>query len=636
MMIEKLNTITRLSNKYGADADFVLAGGGNTSVKNSEFLWVKPSGTALATIKPEQFLKIDRKKIDELFATDFPENATEREAKVKMLMTAAIAPGESGRPSVEAPLHNIFKTTYVVHTHPAKVNGMTCGKEAEQTCRQLFPEALWIEYTDPGFTLAVKVKNEIDKYATEKGKQPSVVFLQNHGVFIAADTESEMEKIHAEMIEVFNTAYKKAGVETNLKIGSLDENVLISSAPKLRTLMSDDERVAVASSPEFAVSQGPLTPDHIVYTKSYTYDGEVSAEKIDAFKEEKGYRPVVVSQTGAVFTSGTSVKTAQTAMAVAKDGALVAQLTEAFGGANYLSDSSRLFIENWEVESYRKKVSLAGNVGRLQGKVAVVTGGAQGFGKGIAEELAKEGAFMVIADINLEGSQAFADELCKIHGEKSAMAVAVDISNEESVDKMIKSIVKECGGVDLFVANAGVLRAGSVKEMDLKDWEFVTKINYTGYFLCAKYSAKVMAAQDIDNRGDWMDIVQVNSKSGLQGSNKNGAYAGSKFGTIGLTQSFAKELVENRIKVNSVCPGNFFDGPLWCDSEKGLFRQYLDTGKVAGAKTLDDVKKFYEAQVPMGRGCLPSDVAKAILYCVEQNYETGQAIPVAGGQVMLK
>jgi len=603
MMIEKLNTITRLSNKYGADADFVLAGGGNTSVKNEEFLWVKPSGTALATIKPEQFLKIDRKKIDELFAAEFSDDPTEREAKVKMLMTAAIAPGESGRPSVEAPLHNIFKTTYVVHTHPAKVNGMTCGKKAEQTLKQLFPEALWIEYTDPGFTLAVKVKTEIDKYATEKGKQPSVVFLQNHGVFIAADSESEMEKIHTEMMEVFSAAYKKAGVETELKIGNIDEDVLISTAPKLRTLMSDDERVAVASSPEFSVAQGPLTPDHIVYTKSYAYEGEVSVEKIDGFKKEKGYRPVVVSQKGAVFASGNSVKTAQTAMAVAKDGA--------FGGANYLSDSSRLFIENWEVESYRKKVSLAGNVGRLQGKVAVVTGGAQGFGKGIAEELAKEGAFMVIADINLEGSQAFADELCEIHGEKSAMAVAVDISN-------------------------GVLRAGSVKEMDLKDWEFVTKINYTGYFLCAKYAAKVMAAQDIDNRGDWMDIVQVNSKSGLQGSNKNGAYAGSKFGTIGLTQSFAKELVEDRIKVNSVCPGNFFDGPLWCDPEKGLFRQYLDTGKVEGAKTLDDVKKFYEAQVPMGRGCLPSDVAKAILYCVEQKYETGQAIPVAGGQVMLK
>jgi len=636
MMIEKLKTISEISNKYGADANFVLAGGGNTSVKNNEFLWVKPSGTALPTIKPNQFLKMDRKEINKLFTADFSQNADEREAKVKLLVTAAIVPGESGRPSVEAPLHNIFKTTYVVHTHPAKVNGMTCGKDGEQNCAKLFPEALWIDYVDPGFTLAEKVKNEIDKYAAEKGKQPSVVFLQNHGVFVAGNSRDEIEKIYSEMMESLEAAYQKAGIKTELKTGEFDDQILVSEAPKLRTLMGNGERVCVASAAEFSVAQGPLTPDHIVYTKSYAYEGEITTEKIDGFAKENGYRPIVVAQKGAVFAAGSSVKNAQTAMAVAKDGALVAQLTEAFGGSKYLSDSFRLFIENWEVESYRKKVSLAGNVGRLQGKIAVVTGGAQGFGKGIAEELAKEGAFMVIADINLEGSQAFADELCEIHGEKSAMAVAVDISNEDSVENMIKNVVKECGGVDLFVANAGVLRAGSVKEMDLKDWEFVTKINYTGYFLCAKYAAKVMSAQDIDNRGDWMDIVQVNSKSGLQGSNKNGAYAGSKFGTIGLTQSFAKELVENRIKVNSVCPGNFFDGPLWCDPEKGLFRQYLDTGKVAGAKTLDDVKKFYEAQVPMGRGCLPSDVAKAILYCVEQNYETGQAIPVAGGQVMLK
>jgi len=395
--------------------------------------------------------------------------------------------------------------------------------------------------------------------------------------------------------------------------------------------------VAIASSAPFEVTKGPLSPDHIVYTKSFAFEGEeISAEKILEFKNEKGYFPVVVSTKNAVFSSGDSVKTAKTAMAVAKDGALVAQLTKAFGGPNYLADKFRLFIENWEVESYRKKISLAGNVGRLQNKIAVVTGGAQGFGKGIAEELAKEGAYVVIADLNIEGAEKCARELCEKFGAGTAGAVAVNIASEDSVQKMTTEIVKQCGGVDLFVANAGVLKAGSVKEMSLKDWEFVTNVNYTGYFLCVKYISRVMAAQNINAQGDWMDIIQINSKSGLQGSNKNGAYAGSKFGTIGLTQSFAKELVTDKIKVNSICPGNFFDGPLWSDPERGLFKQYLDAGKVPGAKSVEDVKKYYEAQVPMGRGCYPADVAKAIFYCVEQKYETGQAIPVAGGQVMLK
>ena len=89
------------------------------------------------------------------------------------------------------------------------------------------------------------------------------------------------------------------------------------------------------------------------------------------------------------------------------------------------------------------------------------------------------------------------------------------------------------------------------------------------------------------------------------------------------------------IKVNAVCPGNYLDGPLWSDPEKGLFVQYLNAGKVPGAKTVEDVRKFYMSKVPLNRGCLPVDVARAIMYCVEQKYETGQAIPVTGGQIML-
>ena len=97
----------------------------------------------------------------------------------------------------------------------------------------------------------------------------------------------------------------------------------------------------------------------------------------------------------------------------------------------------------------------------------------------------------------------------------------------------------------------------------------------------------------------------------------------------------ALELIEDGIKVNAICPGNFFDGPLWSDPQNGLFAQYLRTGKVPGAKTADDVRHFYEAKVPMGRGCTTADVMKAIFYVMEQQYETGQAIPVTGGQVML-
>jgi NAD(P)-dependent dehydrogenase (short-subunit alcohol dehydrogenase family) len=294
------------------------------------------------------------------------------------------------------------------------------------------------------------------------------------------------------------------------------------------------------------------------------------------------------------------------------------------------------FIVNWEVESYRAKVSLAaGSAKALAGKIAIVTGSAQGFGEGVARYLAGEGASVVIADMNYEGAQKTADAIAADCGVPT-LAVAANVSDEDSVAAMIEKTVLTFGGLDVFVNNAGIVRAGSLEEMTKKNFELVASVNYTAYFLCAKYASAVMKLQRAVAPEYMMDIIEINSKSGLSGSNKNFAYAGSKFGGIGLTQSFALELAPYGIKVNAVCPGNFLDGPLWSDQEKGLFVQYLNAGKVPGAKTVDDVRKFYESKVPLGRGCEVKDVARAILYIIEQEYETGQAIPVTGGQVMLK
>jgi len=283
--------------------------------------------------------------------------------------------------------------------------------------------------------------------------------------------------------------------------------------------------------------------------------------------------------------------------------------------------------------SEEKKIS--GRAAVVYNKVAVVTGGAQGFGEGIVRELIKSGAHVFIADLNVEGAQKLADELNKEAGRTLAFGVKTNVCDEDAVKSMIDEILRTVGGIDLFISNAGVLKAGSVKEMELKDFKFVTDVNYIGFFLCTKHTAPVMEIMNRPTGKYFTDIITISSKSALEGSNKNGAYAGSKFGSVGLVQSFAKELVADNTKVNTVCPGNFFDGPLWSDPDRGLFVQYLNTGKVPGAKTIEDVRRFYEAQVPMNRGCFGDDVTKAILYAVEQTYETGQAIPVTGGQVML-
>lgn len=302
---------------------------------------------------------------------------------------------------------------------------------------------------------------------------------------------------------------------------------------------------------------------------------------------------------------------------------------------NQLADKSFSAVEIDSLGWFIKTADPNKRKGRLKGKVALITGAAQGFGEGIAYLLAAEGAYIVIADIKQNLADKVAMAINNDYGADTAQAIYCDVSDEESVRQLIYKSVLGFGGIDVLVSNAGVLRAGGLEDMTLQDFEFVTKINYIAFFLLSKYAARPMRLQAGTDEKYAADIIQINSKSGLEGSNRNFAYAGSKFGGIGLVQSFARELIADNIKVNAICPGNFYAGPLWSDPDKGLFIQYLQSGKVPGAKTAEDVRRFYVDKVPMRRGCMPEDVARAIFYCVEQQYETGQAIPVTGGQIML-
>ncbi len=265
----------------------------------------------------------------------------------------------------------------------------------------------------------------------------------------------------------------------------------------------------------------------------------------------------------------------------------------------------------------------------LEGRAAVVTGGAQGLGKAICERLAREGCSVAVADINGEGAEETAAGIRESTAQR-AFGHRTDVTVEDDVRELFERTLREFGSVDVVVANAAILIASPITEADAAAWRLVIDVNLVGSFLTMKHACRIMKEQ---RRGS---IIQINSKSGKKGSARNSAYAASKFGGIGLVQSVALEMAEWGVRCNAVCPGNMLDSPLWSDPQKGLFVQYLRAGKVPGAKTVDDVREAYINQVPMKRGCTYDDVCNLVVFLASDasSYMTGQAINITGGQEM--
>ncbi len=655
-----------LSNRFGVDPMYSRAGGGNASVKADGVLWIKPSGVPLATLTAGDLVPLD---LPTLLAVldDAPLNADPDTDPVMTAAADARLDAASGRrPSVELLFHALLSERYVLHTHPIAVNAITCHADGAELAARLFGDrVLWVPYTDPGLPLARAILGARAAYETRVGRPaPAITLLGNHGLIVAGASAAAIDAETAWLASVIDGALQAAPAPREWQAPADAELTTAAMAvigPVLRArlggvrrgvVLFDDDPLA-ASFAGTAVGRafaagGALIPDHIVYAGVVPLLLDVAGvapdalaglviEQLGAFAAEHGDLPIVALVPGVgLFASGESWAQADTARHIALDMLRTGALAIRLGGVRHLAGAERGFIEQWEAEAYRKQIALGeGSGGRIAGRVALVTGAAQGFGLGIAEGLLAHGAHVVLADLNVPLAEREAARLCAQHGEGRAIAVAMDVTDEASVAAGVAEVVRRFGGFDLVVSNAGVLRAGAVTAQPVDEFDLVTRVNYRGYWLVVKHTAPVLALQHAADDAWWGDIVEISSKSGLVGSSRNSAYAGSKFGGIGLTQSFALELVGDGIKVNAVCPGNFFDGPLWSDPVNGLFVQYLREGKVPGAQSVDDVRRAYEAKVPMGRGCLPADIVEAILYLVAQQYETGQALPVTGGQVML-
>ena len=656
-MKQEIKDLIEISRFYGDDKNFVIAGGGNTSFKDDQTIWIKASGQHLSDLTEEELVALNREKLQAISSKKYPDDPLTRESQVKDdLYKSIIDPSKNRRPSVETSLHEMIRYRFVVHLHPTLVNGVLCSRNAKSIIFNYFGDkALFILYTDPGYTLFKRVEEDVMSYREKYQSDPKIIFLENHGVFAAADSTSEIREIYKEMIAAIEKHLVPLPESEELPYNPLLHKVL----PAIRMLLSNEKTKVIryrhntlisgyyGNQQEFHKISLPLIPDIIVYCKTHFIyiEQSLTAQKIiDSFRNqlprfvnEYGYLPrvVVIKDMGLLAIEDTCSE-AETVLDLYEDLMRISHYALQCGGIKLLTPEQVGFIDKWEAESYRRKITKTDDKkSKLANKIVIITGGAKGFGAGIAESLYKLGMNVIIADINEEEGIKKTARLKTEKGHGKAVFVRTDVSDSESIKDLLIKTVSEFGGLDIMVSNAGILIAGGLDEMEPEVFAKVADINYNGYYYCAKYAAEVMKLQNMERPCYYTDIIQINSKSGLRGSNRNFAYSGAKFGGIGLTQSFAMELAPFRIKVNSICPGNFYEGPLWSDPKNGLFVQYLKTGKVPGAKTIEDVRKYYEDQVPMKRGCRLEDIMKTLLYLIDQEYETGQALPVTGGQVML-
>ncbi len=648
-----IKDLIAMSRMYGADPSHVIAGGGNTSIKKGNSLWIKASGKSMATIAADGFLELDKERVlSTLSRKGWSKNRDEREDQIaQVLLESRVDPPDPDiRPSVESTLHALMPQTFVLHTHGELANGLTCSKIGEAGLKKVkFPSkirAVWMRYVDPGLPLAQELERVLHKYVEEKGDFPNTVFMAKHGILVAADTAKEADGLMRACDRALKGFIAKRIPAKNKSQSIPPDDLEREVIPAIRSLLPDPTWVfkritEPALDRHFSKNLAKLSsllPDQTVYcgafpawiSKSKSSTPSEVRRKVDLaltkYLDRFGKPPVVFFVEGlGAYAAGATLKDASTTAAMFASAMRMYENTLAFGGPNPLTSREWRFIDNWSVEKYRRQQAAGtGSGGRAAGRVILVTGAAQGVGKEIAEGLAKEGAHLVIADLNETTLTGTLQELNSKYGSGVAVGATANVTSEEDLDRMVGMAVSTFGGLDAAISNAGILKAHKVTDFPVGVWRAIVDVNLAGYFLTAKAAAKVMQYQ---HNGS---IIQINSKSGKVGSKYNSAYAASKFGGVGLTQSLALDLVEDGIRVNAICPGNFLDLPLW-SAPGGLFDQYRSKFDNVSR---EEVRKIYEGKVPMGRGCQVSDVVKTVLYILEQEYETGQAYNVSGGQEM--
>ena len=653
-MNKTLDQLIKISNITGKDATLTQGGGGNTSVKTDDgkSMYIKASGTALKDMDEKQGWR--RLKIDEVLGilsdkTIASLDMSRREIEIvnRLMLCCDDDTKSSARPSVEAHLHALLDKV-VIHLHPNAVGAYVNCKKGQKLVDELFKDqklpALWVGYADPGFMLATKIKSLVADYKKQYNAMPAILFLEKHGLFVTASSDSKAVELVRDVIARCNSKLKqvKAGKLKRVAAEEINSCKLavrkaFFNATGQYTSVSyfyDDEIASFMKEkhPTRILSSQAIAPDELVYANGPAmWFEKCSAEKIEAKLKKQigsGNKPAT---TFLIKDVGLFVAGKKSSAGVIRDIVASSLFTRTnaakLGGLITLNKRQQEFINQWESEAFRKKMAVGAGQGQLVDRIAVVTGAGSGLGKAIAVGLARAGACVVLADIDAASAENTANEIRTELPLSQSLVLGCNVTDEKSVKDGFGKILDEFGGLDILVNAAGVAPAGPMTEISVEKWRFALEVNLTGYFLMAQNAAKIMIAQGMAG-----SIINLTSKSGLEASKNNTPYNATKAGEIHMARGWALELGQYGIRVNCVAAGNVFEGSkIWNP-------QYIKECAQKYNIKPEEVIPYYVGKTALNKEIKGQDIADSIIFLCSDSARriTGQTLVADAGQVMVR
>ena len=652
-MNKALADLIKISNVTGKDPALVQGGGGNTSVKadDGKYMFIKASGTALKDMDERRGWR--RLRLDSVLAiisdkTIMKLKAQKREVEVvnRLLLSCDDNVTSGARPSVEAHLH-AFLDKCVIHLHPIAIGAYVNAKNGKAELQNLFKDEklppLWVPYVDPGFMLAKKIAGLVDGYQKQYGRKPIILFLEKHGLFISTKTADAGLRLVQKVINRCNSRLKQPKAKTK----AINRDAIVDAKLCIRKAFFDatgryaavnyfyDEKIAAflaeKNAPKMLAAES-LTPDELVYANGPA----MWVDKCDPKKIAARIKKQIVSwekPAAAFLVRGIGLfvvgreKLAPTIREIAASSLFIRTNAYRTGGIFSLNKRQQRFINEWESEAFRKKLAGGSGEGDMQDHIAIITGAGSGLGRSIAVGLARAGAAVALADVDIKAAEETRAIIKNELPEISAMTVRCDVTSETSVDEAFESLLKRWGGLDILVNAAGVAPAYPLVDLPVDKWRFALEVNLTGYFLMARAAARIMIRQAMGG-----SIINISSKSGLDASKNNTPYNATKAGEIHIARGWALELGGYGIRVNSIAPGNVFEGSKIWNPE------YIKVcAKKYGIKP-EEVIPYYVGKTALNREIKGQDVADAVVFLCSDKARTitGQTLVADSGQVMVR